>query len=526
MTELRFPKLPLYQGWGKPMRVESDIASLELLVGTPPKGLEGTWYKVGPDRQFPPYHGDDVFIDGEGMVHMFRFDDGAVSYRSRWVRTARFLAQERAGRSLFGEYRNTFDKDPAAADISGGTANTNAVMCSDKLLILKEDDLPYAMDPDTLATIGHFDYGGKVKAQRLSAHAKIDPVADSVLNFANQAKGDGTLDMAFYEFDAEGNIRDEIWFEAPFAGQVHDFSFTENYVVFAFFPLITDLETVKRTGLFYQWRPEHGMKIAILKRHGTADDIRWFDGPPVSFGHTVNAWEDGTTIWFDLLLSEGNWIAFHFPEEGGKPRMPDPQHLRRIKIDLARNDGSYEITPEKGMVCELARIDDRYLGHAYRYMWMLIGHPPAGSEGGPVQGAMAGEAEGASGPDGFIDIFNSDADIGRLDVQTGAIDSYSFGPRTNVQEPQFVPRTPDSPEGDGWLLVIVNRLGENRSELAVFDALNLEAGPSALYDLGVRVRSTFHGNWVPAETLQTHRYAWSRSVAKPEDSIGNKGVIG
>lgn len=511
MTELRFPKLPLYEGWGKPMRVESDVASLVLLEGTPPEGLDGTWYKVGPDRQFPPMHGDDVFIDGEGMAHMFRFRDGAVSYRSRWVRNARFLAQEKAGRSLFGEYRNTFQKDPIAADISGGTANTNAVMCRDKLLILKEDDLPYALDPDTLETLGHFDYDGQVKAKRLSAHPKIDPVANTVLNFGNQAEGDGTLDMVYYEFDSEGRVTDEIRFDAPFAGQVHDFSFTENYVVFAFFPLITDLETVKRTGLFYQWRPEHGMKIAVLRRHGTADDIRWFDGPPVSFGHTVNAWEEGSAIYFDLLLSEGNWIAFHFTEEGGKPSMPNPQRLRRIKLDLARNDESYEITPATGMICELARIDDRHLGHPYRYMWMLIGHPPATAEAGAVNLGMAGEAQDGSGE--FIDIFNSDADIGRADVHTGAIDSYSFGPRTNVQEPQFVPRTPDSPEGDGWLLVIVNRLDENRSELAIFDALNLSAGPVALYDIGVRVRSTFHGNWVPEETFRTHRYAMSRVPA-------------
>lgn len=514
MTELRFPKLPLYQGWGRPMRVESSVDSLVLLEGSPPQDLNGAWYKVGPDRQFPTLHGDDVFIDGEGMVHMFRFDHGAVSYRSRWVRNARFLAQEKAGRSLFGEYRNTFDKDPLASDISGGTANTNAIFSAGKVLILKEDDLPYAVDPVTLETLGRFDYDGRVKAERLSAHAKNDPVADTVLTYGNQAKGDGTLDMAFYEFDRDGNILDEIWFDAPFAGQVHDFSFTEHYVVFGFFPLITDLETVKRTGLFYQWRPQHGMKIAVLKRGGTADDIRWFDGPPVSFGHTVNAFEEGSTINFDLLLSDGNWISFHFPEEGAAPSMPDPQKLRRIKIDLERNDGAYEITPEFGMVCELARIDDRWLGHPYRHVWMLIGHPPSNAQAAPLEGAMAGvRAEGAGE---FIDIFNSDADVGRIDLHTGAIDQYSFGPRTNVHEPSFVPRAPDSPEGDGWLLVIVNRLDENRSELAIFDALNLAAGPVALYDIGVRVRSTFHGNWVPEETFRTHRYAMARVPANAD----------
>ena len=47
--------------------------------------------------------------------------------------------------------------------------------------------------------------------------------------------------------------------------------------------------------------------------------------------------------------------------------------------------------------------------------------------------------------------------------------------------------------GDGWVLIIVNRLNENRSELAIFDALKISAGPVALYDIGVRVRSLSGG---------------------------------
>lgn len=506
MTEVRFPKLPIYQGWGQPMRVESDVSSLELLEGKTPEGLEGTWYRVGPDRQFPPMHGDDVFTDGEGMVHMFRFDDGRVDYRSRWVRNARFVAQQKAGRSLFGEYRNLFNKDPLAAEVHGGTANTNATYLGGKLLIYKEDDMPYEVDPDTLETISRYTYEGRVTAQRLSAHPKMDFVKDTVLNFSHQAKGDGTLDTVFYEIDRHNKIVDEIWFKAPFAGHVHDYAITENHVIFLFHPLVTELETVKRTGRFYEWQPERGTKLAVLKRHGTADDIRWFDGPAITYGHMINAFEAGSKINFDVLLADGNFYSFMFPPRSGAREPLLPQKLRRIEIDMAGNDKAYKITAGNGTAMELARIDDRYQGHPYRHVWMLVGHPPAGAH----QGGMAGAASAHGNPGEFIDIFNGDADIGHIDLSTGAIDKYSFGPRTNVHEPQFVQRTPDSPEGDGWLLVVVNRLTENRSELAVFDALKISAGPVALYDLGVRVRSTFHGNWVPEDTFRTQRYGMAR----------------
>ena len=39
---------------------------------------------------------------------------------------------------------------------------------------------------------------------------------------------------------------------------------------------------------------------------------------------------------------------------------------------------------------------------------------------------------------------------------------------------------------------------ENRSDLAVFNATDVEAGPVALVQLGHRVPDGFHGNWVGA----------------------------
>ncbi len=90
---------------------------------------------------------------------------------------------------------------------------------------------------------------------------------------------------------------------------------------------------------------------------------------------------------------------------------------------------------------------------------------------------------------------------------------WSPGPGDTVQECQFVPRTPDSAEGDGWLLVPVARVSRNRSDLVVLDAQDLAAGPVATVKLPVRVRSTFHGCWVPEETLRTGLYPYKLRAA-------------
>ena len=54
--------------------------------------------------------------------------------------------------------------------------------------------------------------------------------------------------------------------------------------------------------------------------------------------------------------------------------------------------------------------------------------------------------------------------------------------------------------------MLVNRLDQGRTDLVVLDAQDLEAGPVATVRLPVKVRSTFHGVWAPAETLKTGLY--------------------
>ena len=72
---------------------------------------------------------------------------------------------------------------------------------------------------------------------------------------------------------------------------------------------------------------------------------------------------------------------------------------------------------------------------------------------------------------------------------------YELPPGDATGEPVFVPRSRDAPEGEGYLLSVVYRCGENRSDLAIFDAENLSGGPIACAELPHRVPFGFHGNW-------------------------------
>jgi carotenoid cleavage dioxygenase len=78
-----------------------------------------------PDFQYPPRL-PNIPFDGEGHLGMFRFADGHVDYRSRYVRTQRYKAQAEARTALFGTYRNPYTDDPRVKGLSRGTANTTS----------------------------------------------------------------------------------------------------------------------------------------------------------------------------------------------------------------------------------------------------------------------------------------------------------------------------------------------------------------------------------------------------------------
>ena len=82
----KFPQTPSFTGFNTPSRIEADIVDLDV-EGDIPAALEGAFYRVQPDPQFPPLLGDDIAFNGDGMITMFRFDKGRVSLKQRWART-------------------------------------------------------------------------------------------------------------------------------------------------------------------------------------------------------------------------------------------------------------------------------------------------------------------------------------------------------------------------------------------------------------------------------------------------------
>jgi carotenoid cleavage dioxygenase len=82
------------------------------------------------------------------------------------------------------------------------------------------------------------------------------------------------------------------------------------------------------------------------------------------------------------------------------------------------------------------------------------------------------------------------------DHQTGAEQHWWCGPVSSLQEPCFIPRGPG--EGNGWIVMVCNRLEDHRSDLLLFDALDVSSGPIATINIPIRLRFGLHGNWADA----------------------------
>ncbi|GHF11505.1 carotenoid oxygenase [Streptomyces spiralis] len=483
MPAPRFPDSPAFTGFNAPMRVEADLMDVECVQGEVPAHLDGTYYRVVADHQWPPLLGDDIKFNGDGMVMSMRFRDGHVDFKSRYVRTPRFVAQAKARRALFGAYRNPFTDDPSVAGLRRGLANTNVFWHAGKLYAAKEDSPPVRIDPDTLETLGEDTFEGALTSETCTAHPKFDPRTGEMVFFGYAAKGETTPDLAYYEADAKGRIVHETWLTAPYASMVHDFAVTQNFVVFPVIPLVSSKERLEAGEPHFAWDPSKDVYLGVLPRKGRARDVRWYRASNRFASHIMGAWDDGRHLHVDTPVSESSYFPF-FPDLSGAPYDPDRTKgfLSRWTVDTqAPPDSGFTQTRLTDVAGEFPRMDDRF--ETLPYHW----------------GVMAAyEVPGEQRPGGGFRW------VAAVDHRTGATTTHYAGDHASVAEPLFVPAHDDAAEGEGYVLAVVGRLTENRSDLLILDARDVSAPPVATLRFPLRIPYGLHGNWLSAAEL-AHR---------------------
>lgn len=451
---------PFLSGNYGPVRSEDDF-ELEV-VGKIPEGLNGAFYRNGPNPQFEP-RGTYHWFTGDGMIHGFFLDGGKARYRNRWVHTPRWEIENAAGQALFGAFGR--GSDPSVVGKDGGVANTNIVHHAGRLMALVESNAPFEIDAETLEARGYVDTGG-----RFTAHPKMDTVNGEMVWFAYSA-GEQALNpmIDFGITDRDGKITRRDRFEAPYTSMIHDFMVTENHVVFPVMPLEGSLPRAMQGGAPYMWRPELGNRIGVMRRDAAVDTIRWFETEASYVFHPMNSFEEGDLIHCDVMELPR---APLFPDAAGDLGNDAVAILVRWTFDLSNPENNFKRTVLSDLPGEFPRYDERRMGRSYRHGWYasLVDSKPK---------------------------FGFDS-LTYVDLETGKRETLRLPEGDVPGEPIFVPRSPDAAEGDGWLIALVYRAAQDRSELIVLDAMDITAGPVAVAKVPRRVPFGFHGNWVGA----------------------------
>jgi carotenoid cleavage dioxygenase-like enzyme len=421
--------------------VDHEVDAVDLPVeGEIPDEIEGAYYRNGFN---PPSGWSDHWFFGAGMIHRVEIGGGkALSYRNRYVRTP-YL-------------HDVPDLMTAMMDPTLSPANTNLIRHAGRYLALEEAHRAWEVTAE-LDTVSCFDFQGKFEGNAMTAHPKICPETGELLFFGYSMMGEPYL--TYYRADAEGNLVQSEPIDLGRAVMMHDFNITRNHVIFMDLPIVVG-------PIGPQYRPEEGARLGVMPRNGSNADVTWFEIAPCTVFHPLNAYEEGSKIVLDVCKQENGQM-----HNGMADLAAEPAKLWRWTIDTETGAVTDDLYDDHH--ADFPKVDDRYAGLKSRY--------------GFAAGFEAGDAPLLG------------HDVIKYDLEKGTSELHHLGATSRGQEPVFVPKSPDAPEGEGYVLALSHDEAAEKTSLLVIDAENFSAEPLARIALPQRVPYGAHGNWMSKE---------------------------
>ena len=475
---------PNLQGGFSPIQHELVTDELEV-IGEIPKDFSGMYVRNGPVPQHTPkgkYH----WFDGDGMLHAVHFQKGQVSYGNRWVKTEGLAADQASGASLSPGLKERMPEGVLPDDALKNTSNTDVKFHNGKLMSMwYRGGAVYQVDPNTLETLGKLESDPRLKGLQISAHSRVDERTGDYMFFAY---GNRHPYMHYGVLDAKGQLKTLIPVELPGPRLPHDMAITPNYSILHDFPLINNPEALKAGRYSLEFHPEWKSRFAVVPRHGTADQIKWFEADPKYMLHVANAWEEVNDKGQTELVMLGT--PYTMPK-----RFDGSLDVQRLLFTISTQGTDYEFyqwrfnlstgETREGVVddilnTEFPMINAWYQGYKNRYTYHVL----MGRMRTLEQPHFAG--------------------LAKYDLQKGSAVTYHPGEGYWFSEAPFAPRSNPQSEDDGYLVGFVWNGLENRSEVWIIDAQKLAEGPVARVILPQRVPHGFHSTWVRQELLDAH----------------------
>lgn len=472
--------IPTLSGNYAPIDDETIVDTFEI-EGEVPQDLNGLYVRNGPNRRYAAdgrYH----WFDGDGMLHAVRFDRGKVQYRNRWVMTDSLREEIAAGKALWQGI-----KDPPRLDRPDmplkNTSNTDVKYWRGDLVSMwyLGGDL-YRCSPDDLSTLGRVTVDGRLAGLPISAHSKVDERTGEFLFFAY---GKQPPYMWYGVLDRHGALKTLMEVELPGPRLPHDMGVTANYTILHDLPLFHDREALAAGRHKLKFHADMPSRFGIVPRHGSADQIRWFEASPSYMYHVSNAWEEDDGQGGTEIVMTGT--PFRLPRDwrgnlqaDAFPKMPaNLEHdflFQEWRFNL-RTGRTTERVLDDIVNSEFPIINSAMLGQKTRYSW----------------NTLMGRSNRAEEP--------RFCGLAQYDLERGICRVYHEGPNRWWNEAPFAPKDNAKAEDDGYLVGFVWDADEAKSKVYVFDAHDVSCGPVCKITLPRRVPNGFHATWVSGERL-------------------------
>jgi len=434
----------LQGNWGP---VEKELEAKDLTVkGKIPEGLNGLYVRNGMN---PRSGYSDHWFFGNGMLHGFQFENGVVNYKNRYVKTP--------------YYEKDLDIISSFGDLSASPANTHIIKHAGKLLALEEAHLPWEVNED-LETLGVYDFAGKLNGA-MTAHPRVCPKTGELLFFSYSLMAEPYL--TYYRVNAKGSLIQTEPIELPRAVMMHDWNVTENFVVFMDLPIISDMNLAVETGSPFGFKPECGARLGVMPRDGSNSDVRWFEIDPCYVFHPLNSYEEDNKIILYVCKQKEAMVGGFQEVYGGDTTIG---RLWKWTIDLELGEVKEEQIDDAA--CDFPRVDDRRTGLKTDYGYCMTLDTNAES----------------------LTLGNH---VLKYDLANGKRVTHDLGENVRGGEPVFVPKSKDSDEDDGWILMLAYEESTKKSKLLIIDSKDFESPPVAEIYTPQRIPFGAHGSWMP-----------------------------
>ena len=435
---------PLYLAV-KEREVEADQLKV---MGDIPQHLNGLLLRIGSN---PIYDAQPTLFEwylGDGMVHGLKLQHGQpIWFKSKMLAT---------------DTVQNYKKQPKIQGFRRGAhdvVNTNIFRHANQLwAVIEAGAFPICLDDELNAQ--RYQLFNSDADLPFTAHPRKDMQTGHLHAICYDALD--AKNANYQVIDEHGKLIHFTQIALNHGPMIHDCLITEHEVIIFDFPLTFSFEYLRQgKSVPYQWNRQHQARIGLLVKYGNAEQIQWIDVAPCFIFHAANAYRDGTgQVILDVLV--------HYPDFDHAQHAAYEQQnakLERWIVNVQTQQIKRSRLDER--VQEFPKIDERYTGRAYRYLY-CIGFQTA-------------------------DRFNF---LIIHDLLMHQSQTYDFGELWAVGEVTFVAGHEESAEGEGYLMLYLHHIHGEASKVVILNVNGLSIQPQAEIDLGAHVPLGFHCNWV------------------------------